>query len=95
MVKDLALAGLSLGDQALVKDVEDILADLLKLPLDLLAVLADDTDVFVRALGLFLLLNARDDAPGSAAGADNVLVGDGKKIALVDCELTADLNMPC
>ena len=92
MVEDLALASLGLGDKALVKDGEDILADLLELKLDLLAVLADDTDVLVGALGLLLLLNAGDDAPGSTAGADDVLVGDGKEVALVDCELATDLD---
>lgn len=57
MVEDLALAGLGLGDQGVVKDVEDILADLLELELNLLAVLADDADVLVRALLLLLLLD--------------------------------------
>lgn len=47
MVEDLALAGLRLGDEALVEDVQNILADLLKLGLDLLAVVADDVDVLV------------------------------------------------
>lgn len=92
MVEDLALASLGLGDEALVKDGEHILADLLELKLDLLAVLADDTDVLVGALGLLLLLDAGDDAPGSTAGADDVLVGDGKEVALVDCELATDLD---
>lgn len=92
MVEDLALASLGLGDKALVKDGEDILADLLELKLDLLAVLADDTDVLVGALGLLLLLDAGDDAPGSTTGADDVLVGDGKEVALVDCELATDLD---
>jgi hypothetical protein len=92
VVEDLALASLGLGDEALVEDGEDILADLLELELDLLAVLADDADVLVGALGLLLLLDAGDDAPGSTAGADDVLVGDGKEVALVDCELTADLE---
>lgn len=92
MVEDLALASLGLGDKALVEDAKDILADLLELKLDLLTILADDTDVLVGALGLLLLLDAGDDAPRGTAGADDVLVGDGKEVALVDCELTADLN---
>ena len=92
MVEDLALASLGLGDEALVEDGEDILADLLELKLDLLAVLADDADVLVGALGLLLLLNAGDDAPGSTAGADDVLVGNGKEVALVYCELATDLD---
>ena len=92
MVEDLALASLGLGDEALVEDGENILADLLELELDLLAVLADDTDVLVGALGLLLLLDAGDDAPGGTSGSDDVLVGDGKEVALVNCELATDLD---
>lgn len=58
MVEDLALASLGLGDEAVVENVKDILANLLKLGLDLLAVVADDADVLVRSLGLLLLLDA-------------------------------------
>jgi len=92
VVEDLALASLSLGDKAVVQDIEHILAHLLELELDLLAVLADDADVLVRALGLLLLLNAGDDAPGGTAGTDDVFVGDRQEVALVDCELTTDLD---
>lgn len=92
MVEDLALARLGLGNEALIEDVEDILADLLELEFDLLTVLADDADVLVRALGLLLLLDAGDDAPRGTAGADDVLVGDREEVALVDCELAADLS---
>ena len=93
MVEDLTLASLGLGDEALVEDGEDILADLLELELDLLAVLADDADVLVGALGLLLLLDAGDDAPRGTTGSDYILVGYGEEIALVDCELAADLRI--
>lgn len=92
MVKDLGLASLGLGNEGLVEDVENVLADLFKLGLDLLAVLADDLDVLVRALLLFLLLNRGDDAPRRTPGADDVLVGDRKQVALVDGEFTTDLQ---
>lgn len=92
MVEDLGLAAGSLRDQVLVENVEDILADLLQLLLDLSAVFADGSDVLVRALGFFLLLNGGDDAPRGPAGADNVLVGDAEKVALVDAELAAQLG---
>ena len=91
VVEDLGLARLGLGDERVVEDVEDILADLLKLGLDLLAVVADGADVLLRALGLLLLLDGRNDAPRRASGADNVLVGDRQKVALVNGELTGDL----
>lgn len=92
MVEDLALARLGLGDEAVVEDVENILADALKLALNLLTVVADGGDVLVGSLGLLFLLDAGDDAPRGTAGADNVLVGNGEKVALVDCELAADLK---
>lgn len=57
MVKDLGLASLGLGDERLVKDIEDILADLLKLALDLLAVVANGSNVLLGALSLLLLLD--------------------------------------
>lgn len=41
VVEDLGFARLGLGNEGLVKDVEDILADALKLELDLLSVVAD------------------------------------------------------
>lgn len=47
VVEDLALAGLGLGDETIIEHVEDILADLLKLGLDLLAVVTDDSNVLV------------------------------------------------
>lgn len=95
MVEDLALAGLGLGDQALIEDVQHVQADVLELSLDLLAVLADDADVLVRALGLLLLLDARDNAPGSTTGADHVLVRDREEVTLVYGELAAQLIMSC
>jgi hypothetical protein len=92
VVEDLGLARLGLGDKGLVEDVEDILADLLELGLDLLTVVADGTDVLLRALGLLLLLDRGDDAPRRAPGTDDVLVGDGQKVALVNGEFTGDLE---
>lgn len=42
MVENLGLARLGRGDQVLVKDIEDIVADLSELGLDLLSVLLDE-----------------------------------------------------
>lgn len=91
VIENLALARLGLWDQALVKDVKHILADLLELGLNLLAVLADDGNVLVRALGLLFLLDTGDDAPRGTACADHILVGDGEKVALINGELAAHL----
>jgi hypothetical protein len=93
MVEDLRLASLSLRDEELIEHVEDILADCLKLILDLLAVVTDGPDVLIRAFGFLLLLDGRDDAPRSAARANDVLVRYGKQVSLVDAELTTDLEV--
>lgn len=92
MVENLGLASGGVGDEALVQDIENVLADLLELELDLAAVLLDGGDVLVRALGLLLLLNGGDDAPRGTASADNVLVGNAEEVALVNGELTAQLG---
>ena len=76
VVEHLGLARLGLGDERIIKDIEHVLADLLKLRLDLLAVLADDGDVLLGSLLFFLLLDRRDDTPRCTAGTDDVLVGD-------------------
>ena len=92
VVEDLGLASLSLGDEGLVQDIQHILAHLLQLSLDLLAVVTDSANVLIGALGLLLLLDGGDDAPGSTAGADHVLVRDGEQVTLIDGKLASDLQ---
>ena len=84
VVEDLGLAGLGRGNQVLVKDLENIIADLGELGLDLLSVLLDKGDLRRVALGLLLLLDRGDYSPRRTAGTDDVLVGDGEKVALLD-----------
>ena len=48
--------------------------------------------MLVRALGLFLLLDGGDDAPGSTSCANDVLVCDGEKVTLIDAEFAAHLG---
>jgi hypothetical protein len=92
VVEDLGLASGGVGNQAIVEDVKDVLADLLELELDLAAVLLDGRDMLVRSLRLLLLLDGGDNSPGSTSCADNVLVGDREKVALVDSELATELG---
>ena len=87
MVEDLGLAALGRSNQVLVKNVQDVLADLGKLVLNLLAVLLDEGDLGLVALGLLFLLDGGDDSPGRTTGTDDVLVSDGEEIALLDGEL--------
>lgn len=92
VVEDLGFTRFGLGDQRLVEDVENILADLLELQFNLLAVFTDGADVLVRAPGLLLLLDGGDDAPRSTTSANDVLVRDGEEIALIDSEFSTNLN---
>lgn len=63
VVEDLGLARFSLGNQGLIKNIKDILADFLELGLNLLAVIADGGNVFFGSLRLLLLLDRGDNAP--------------------------------
>lgn len=92
VIKDLGLAADGVGNEALIQDIKNILADLLELELNLAAVLLDGGDVLVGALGLFLLLDGGDNTPRGTTGTDNILVGNAQKVALIDSELTADLG---
>lgn len=91
MVEHLGFSRLRLWDQGLIKDIKDITTNLLQLRLDLLTVFTDLSDMLVGALGLLLLLDARDNSPGCTSGTDDVLVGNGQEIALVDGKFTAKL----
>lgn len=87
VVEDLGLAALRRRDQVLVKHLEDVLADLGQLHLDLDTVILNQRDLLLVALGLLLLLDGRDDAPRGTAGADDVLVGDREQVPLLDGQL--------
>lgn len=91
MIEHLGFSRLRLWDQGFVKDIKDVTTNLLQLRLDLLTVFADLSDMFVGALGLLLLLDTRDNSPRCTSGTDDVLVGNGQKIALVDGKFTAKL----
>jgi hypothetical protein len=91
VVEDLGLSGLSLGDQGLIQNVENILADLLQFGLDLLTVVTDGGNVLISALGFLFLLDRGDDAPGGTSCANNVLVGNREKVSLVNGKFPAQL----
>lgn len=84
MVEDLGLARLGRGDEVRVKDIKNVVADLSELGLNLLSVLLDKADLRRVALRFLLLLNRSDNSPRSTAGADDVLVGNRQKVALLD-----------
>ena len=60
----------------LVEDLKNVLADLAKLGLDLLAVFFDKPDLSLIALGLLLLFDGSHDPPGRTSCPNNVLVGN-------------------
>jgi hypothetical protein len=88
VIENLGLATLRLGDERLVQDVEDILADFLQLGLNLLAVVADDGDMLVGAFGFLLLFDGGNDAPRGTSGSYDVLVCDRKQVTLIDGQFT-------
>jgi hypothetical protein len=70
----------------LVENVQDILADFGKLSLDLFPVALDHGNLGLVTLGFLLLLDGRHDTPRSAASPDDVLIGDGQQVTLLDGE---------
>lgn len=84
VVEDLGLARLGRRNKVLVEDFENILADLGELGLNLLSVFLDESDLGRVALRLLLLLNGSDYSPRGTAGANDVLVGNGQEVALLD-----------
>lgn len=89
----LGLSSLGSGDQVLVEDFEDVVADVRELGLDLLAVRLDLLHLALVPLALFLLLDRADDPPRSPTRANHVLVRDGEEVALLDGELETELQV--
>ena len=45
-----------------------------------------------RALGFLLLLNGGDDSPGGTASTNDVLVGNGQQVTLIDGKFASNLT---
>ncbi|GER26171.1 ribonuclease HII [Striga asiatica] len=88
-VEDLGIAVGCGSDELRVEELENAVADGGQLGLDLRSVAFDGGDVGLVASALLLLLDGGDYPPGGTAGADDVLVGDGEEVALLDGELVA------
>nr|POE86306.1 hypothetical protein CFP56_45915 [Quercus suber] len=86
-VEDLGVAGGGGGDESGVKELEDSIADVGELRLDLGFVVPDHGHVVLVAAALLLLLDRGDDAPRFSPCADLVLVRHGEKVSLLDGEL--------
>lgn len=88
VVENLGLARFGRGNKVLVENLENVVADFGKLGLNLLSVLLDKGNLRRVALRLLLLLDRGDYAPGGTAGANDVLVGNGEKVSLLDSEIS-------
>jgi hypothetical protein len=92
MVEDLGFPRFGLGDEGIVKDIEDVLADILQFRLDLLTIVTDGGNVLISTLGLLLLLDRGDYTPGRTAGAHYVLVRDREQVAFINGQLATKLR---
>ncbi|GER27328.1 ribonuclease HII [Striga asiatica] len=88
-VEDLGVAAGGRSNEFGVEEPEDAVADVGELRLDLGSVTLDGGHVALVTAALLLLLDGGDDPPGGAAGAYDVLVGDGEEVALLHGELVA------
>ena len=87
VVEDLILGVGGLDEQLAVNEVEDLIAVFVELALNLGLVASEEAEV-LGSLLLLLLLNGGKGSPGSSAGADGVLVGDGEQVSLLDGQVS-------
>ena len=87
LVEDQGL-GVVLGgrNELLVQEPDDLVADFVKLSLNLLLVFSEQADVG-GSLGFLLGLDGRENAPGGSASSDGVFVGNAEKVALFNVKL--------
>ena len=83
VVEHLALLVGGSGHELVRDDLQDLVADVHELLLDGLLVVADQ----LQLVGLALGLDGREDAPRRPARANDVLVGHGQEVALLDGQL--------
>ena len=86
VIEDLRLACCSRRNKVLVKDLEDVFANLRELGFDPLAVAFNHRYLGLIAFRLFLLLDGRYNPPRRTSRANDVLVRNGEEIALLDGE---------
>lgn len=75
------------GDQVLVYDRQNVIANLGEFLLHLLAVTLDQFDIVLIPLRLFLLLNGRHDSPRGPSSTYDIFVSHRKKIPLLHGQL--------
>lgn len=92
VVEDHGFCGGGGGDEMLVDDGHDVVADAGELRLHLVPVVLDPARVVVVPFRVFLLLDGREDPPRGPAGADHVLVADGEEVPLLNRELHVEIR---
>jgi len=92
VVKDLGLGRGRGLDKALVKDIENITANVGEFLLNLLAVFTSLDEVVLLSAAFLLLFNRGDDSERSATRADDVLVCNGEQVSFFNGELISSLG---
>jgi hypothetical protein len=90
-VEDLGLSSGGALDELVIEEPDDVIAEVVELILDLLLVGLEEGEV-LGVLGLFLLLDRAECAPGSPSRPDGVLVGHRQEVALLHTELLVEVD---
>lgn len=85
-VKHLGISGCGGGNESRIKKFEDSITNIRELSFNFGSVVTDHRDMVIVASAFLLLFDGGNDTPGSPTSADDVLVGDGKEISLLDGE---------
>jgi len=88
-VEDLSFRVGGGGNEDVVEELEDVLAESFKFFFDLLLQCSEEWEI-LRSLGLFLLLNGADGSPGSSSGSNGVLESNGEEVSLFNAEFLAE-----
>jgi hypothetical protein len=71
----------------IINEIKDFITIFVEFSFNFGFVASKETDV-LGSLLLLLLFNGRKGSPGSSAGANGVLEGDGKEISFLDCQVS-------
>ena len=86
-VKYLGISGGRGRNESGIKEFENSIADIREFALDFGSVVTDHRDMVIITSALLLLLDGGNNTPRGPTSADDVLVGDGEEVSLLDGEL--------
>ena len=87
VVKNRGLSWRGWGDQVLVNDTKNVIANLAEFLLNLLAVTLNKSNIVVISLRLLLLLNWRHNAPRSSPSTNDIFVSHREEVPLLHSQL--------